>query len=182
MKIYTKQGDHGDTGLVGGSRLPKDAARIESYGTVDELNAAIGVVRSTPLAAPIVPLLTQIQRDLFTMGAELASPADSAVPTIESRHVQQLEQWIDHWDATVPPLRNFILPGGTPSAGLLHLARVICRRAERRTVSLARHERVSAELVPYLNRLSDLLFVLARVENDAANVADVVWTPEGEGK
>jgi cob(I)alamin adenosyltransferase len=178
MKIYTKQGDDGETGLVGGSRINKDDVRIEAYGTVDELCATIGIVRSSPLAAPIEPILAEIQRDLFTLGAELASPESTAATRIGTRHVGRLEEWIDRWDSELPSLRNFILPGGTPSAGFLHLARVICRRAERRVVSLARDAELSPEVIPYLNRLSDLLFVLARLENHGADVPDLIWTSD----
>ena len=178
MKIYTKQGDEGETGLVGGSRIDKDDVRIEAYGTVDELCAAIGVVRSSQLCAPIEPILAEIQRDLFSLGAELASPESAAGPRIEQKHVTRLEESIDRWDSQLPPLKNFILPGGTPSAGFLHLARVICRRAERRVVSLSRTAEVSPEVIPYLNRLSDLLFVLARIENQQAEVPDLIWTTD----
>ena len=144
MKIYTKQGDEGETGLVGGSRTDKDDARIEAYGTVDELCATLGVARSSPLAAKIEPILAEVQRDLFSLGAELASPDSAAEPRIQQQHVKRLEEWIDRWDSELPALKNFILPGGTPSAGSLHLARVVCRRAERRVVSLARNADLSS--------------------------------------
>ena len=178
MKIYTKQGDEGETGLVGGSRINKDDVRIEAYGTVDELCATIGVVRSSQLAAPIEPILAGIQRDLFSLGAELASPESGTQSRIGATHVGRLEEWIDRWDSELPALKNFILPGGTPSAGFLHLARVICRRAERRVVRLARDAEIPPEIIPYLNRLSDLLFVLARLENHQAEVPDLIWTSD----
>ncbi len=178
MKIYTKQGDEGETGLVGGSRIDKDDARIEAYGTVDELCATVGVARSSRLSAPIESELAEIQRDLFTLGAELASPNVDVGVRIGEQHVKRLEESIDRWDASLPTLQNFILPGGTPSAGFLHLARVICRRAERRVVSLARVADLSPQVIPYLNRLSDLLFVLARLENQEAEVSDLLWSAD----
>ena len=180
MKIYTRQGDEGETGLVGGSRIDKDDMRIEAYGTVDELSATIGVARSSQLSSPIEPVLAEIQRDLFSLGAELASPGNTAGPQINEKQIQRLEDWIDHWDSQLPELKNFILPGGTPSAGFLHLARVVCRRAERRVVRLARDAKLSPEIIPYLNRLSDLLFVLARLENRQAEVPDLIWNADRE--
>ena len=177
MRIYTKTGDEGETGLVGGERIAKDDARIEAYGTIDELNAAIGVVRSARPVADLDALLADIQRHLFSLGAELASPAAGSAkrPAIADDQIHQLEASIDSWEAHLPPLHNFILPGGSPCAGHLHLARVICRRAERRVVTLARTDYVEASVIPFLNRLSDLLFVLGRVENAKSGVPDCIW-------
>ena len=179
MKIYTKQGDSGGTGLVGGQRVAKDDDRIESYGTLDELSAALGVVCSHPSAATLVGLLQQVQRDLFVMGAQLATPTPNACPAgeIGPDEVQRLEQLIDEYETQLPPLSHFILPGGGPVAAHLHLARVICRRAERRIVTLARHAEIGQQLIPYVNRLSDLLFVLARSANATAGIPDIPWHP-----
>lgn len=180
MKIYTKTGDKGDTGLFGGPRVMKDSARIEAYGTVDELNAVIGMARTQveSVAPAIEQLLKHIQNDLFDLGSELATPDPrQEKASVTPRHITELEQAIDAFEAGLPPLKEFILPGGSPSAGLLHLARTVCRRAERRVVALAGRsgEYVSVEAIPYLNRLSDLLFVLARAANQAAGIADVTW-------
>ncbi len=179
MKIYTRTGDLGETGLFGGPRLGKDAARIETYGTVDELNAVLGLVRAEPLATEILELLARIQAELFEVGAELATvdPVAKRTRTIGPPHVKALEAEIDRWEPTLPPLRNFILPAGVRPAALLHLARAVCRRAERRLVRLVRssQEPISLVLLSYLNRLGDLLFVLARVANQKAGVVDVPW-------
>ncbi len=179
MKIYTKTGDDGQTGLYGGGRVSKDDARIEAYGTVDELNALLGMARTEPLPSQIDQLLRQIQNALFDVGAELATrdPAARRTTTLGDRQIEALEKSIDDFEATLAPLRQFILPGGTSGAAALHLARTVCRRAERRVVSLAAvpHEHVSAALMVYLNRLSDLLFVLARATNNAEGVPDIPW-------
>jgi cob(I)alamin adenosyltransferase len=187
MKIYTKTGDHGDTGLFGGLRVSKDDPRIEAYGTVDELNSVLGLVRAERPSADVDSLLARVQCDLFSLGAELATPDPAAHGTALVGPAQSalLEQAIDRYEAGLEPLRQFILPGGTRVGALLHVARTICRRAERRLVSLmaepTREEpgraepSVSGELVIYLNRLSDLLFVLARETNRSAGVADVLW-------
>ena len=182
MKIYTKQGDDGGTGLVGGLRVAKDDARIEAYGTLDELSATLGIVCVQPGAAPMVGLLQHIQQDLFVMGAQLATPppATSTSGEICSDDVKRLEHAIDQYEAKLPALRRFILPGGGLTGSHLHLARVVCRRAERRLVSLARNSEVSDRLVPYVNRLSDLLFVLARSANEADGVHDIPWNPRDE--
>lgn len=186
MKIYTKTGDAGDTGLFGGGRVLKDDARIEAYGTVDELNAAVGAARSLRLPADIDAVLAAAQNDLFVAGAELATPAD-ALAKLDQRsqrlgevHIARLESAIDRFEERLAPLREFILPGGDPTAGALHLARTVCRRAERRTVTLRRlqSDTVSDAVLVYLNRLGDLLFVLARAANAAAGVADVPWRKE----
>jgi cob(I)alamin adenosyltransferase len=180
MKIYTKTGDMGSTGLFGGPRVSKDDDRIEAYGTVDELNAALGIVRAANVPADIDEQLSNIQSELFSIGAELATPDPDAfqVRIIGPSHISRLEREIDAHEATLPPLKHFILPAGCAAASHLHLARSICRRAERRVVTLVRrHEAsVSEELLVYLNRLGDLLFVLSRVANSRAGVDEVKWS------
>jgi len=177
MKIYTKTGDSGETGLWGGLRIAKDAARVQAYGTVDECNATIGVARASGLEAGLDAILAHIQDQLFVVGADLATPGESAnVPRIGIEEIAFLEQSIDALEEQLEPLKQFILPGGTPAAAQLHLARTVCRRAERCVVSLARQEQALNEQVGmYLNRLSDCLFVLARAANARAGVADVPW-------
>lgn len=183
MKIYTKTGDSGDTGLFGGPRVSKDSPRIESYGTVDELNSVLGVVRSLAPEAGLDALLAQIQNDLFALGAQLATPNPAAHQTamIGEGQITALEQAIDRLQTQLEPLSQFILPGGTPAAAQLHLARTVCRRAERRLVTLTQYsaEPIAPELVIYLNRLSDLLFVMARAENRAAGRPDIPWQKPG---
>jgi cob(I)alamin adenosyltransferase len=176
MKIYTKTGDAGETGLWGGRRVPKDAPRVEAYGTVDECNAAIGVARAAGLATDLDALLDEVQNQLFVVGADLATPGEAhAIPRVGEAEVAFLEAAIDRLEAGLAPLHQFILPGGVPAAAQLHLARTICRRAERRVISLARAEPVTPAVPVYLNRLSDLLFVAARAVNARAGVADVPW-------
>ena len=177
MKIYTKSGDDGKTGLFQGPRVSKDDARIEAYGTVDELCSVIGLVRATDLADEIDPVLERIQHHLFALGAELATPDPKQHGTdlIGSAETNWVEQTIDAFDARLSPLSNFVLPAGTPAAAALHHARVVCRRAERRVVRLSRAAELSHESLIYLNRLGDLLFVLARFANFAAGEPDVVW-------
>ncbi len=186
MKIYTKTGDSGQTGLFGGPRVGKDNPRIEAYGAVDELNAALGLARTEPLPVEIDRLLARVQNELFDLGAELATPNPAAhgTDTLGPSQIAALEQAIDRHEAGLAPLKEFILPGGTRGAALLHVARTICRRAERRLVTLREtpNERISPHLLVYLNRLGDLLFVLARAVNAAAGVPDVPWrkaTPGG---
>jgi cob(I)alamin adenosyltransferase len=179
MKIYTRTGDAGKTGLFGGARVDKDDLRVEAYGTIDELNACLGTARATGLAAEIDALLGQIQNDLFTLGAELAC-APGKEPTLRlalltESDAARLESAIDDAEVGLPELSSFILPGGTVSASLLHHARTVCRRAERRVITAGRTEAVRSELVIYLNRLSDLLFVLARRENQRGGIADIAW-------
>jgi cob(I)alamin adenosyltransferase len=172
-KIYTRTGDDGTTGLGDGSRVPKDSVRVEAYGTVDELNSAVGVLLAVPgLPLPITACLTEVQHQLFDMGGELCIPGHRA---ITAAHVTQLEQALDGFNDELPPLKEFILPGGGPAAAACHLARTIARRAERRVWSLARAESVSAEVTQYLNRLSDLLFVLARVLARHERGLEVLW-------
>jgi cob(I)alamin adenosyltransferase len=180
MKIYTKTGDDGETGLYRGPRVRKDAIRIEAYGTVDELNAVLGVVRTETLPEDVDTLLGRIQHHLFDLGAELATPnaAAQGMAMIGATHIEILEHAIDHYEERLPPLTSFILPGGSRAAADLHLGRTICRRAERRLVTLTVTEEISPSLVIYLNRLSDLLFVLARAVNVAAGKPDVSWNKE----
>ena len=180
-RIYTKTGDTGLTGLGGGQRVPKDAQRVETYGTVDELNSQIGVALATGLCARLAEELPLIQNELFDLGSDLATPATSQarhpVPTVEQRHVEKLERLIDELNDVVGPLTNFLLPGGSPSAAQLHVARTICRRAERAATTLAREEEIGPTVLPYLNRLSDALFVMARFENHERGVPEPLWQP-----
>jgi cob(I)alamin adenosyltransferase len=183
MKIYTKTGDAGETGLFGGGRVPKDDPRVQAYGDVDETNAAIGFAGSLEPQSFESSLIQTIQRDLFTIGAELATPDPTKLAkalahirtTINASDVGALEDVIDNHEAKLLPLKNFILPGGTPKAAAFHLARTVCRRAERSVVALARDQKINASIVHYLNRLSDLLFVLARAVNAQAGRPDIAW-------
>lgn len=178
-RIYTKTGDDGTTGLGSGQRVDKDNLRIETFGTVDELNAAIGLACAAGVDPEIGDVLRGIQNELFHLGSDLCFPeqekARSPVPGVEARHVEALEHQIDRIASRLGPLENFILPGGVESAARLHMARCICRRAERLAVALARAEPVGPFVLAYLNRLSDALFVMARAENRRAGVADVLW-------
>jgi cob(I)alamin adenosyltransferase len=180
MKIYTKTGDSGDTSLFGGQRVPKDALRIEAYGTVDELNSVIGIVLADSPDPLIAKILTQVQHQLFELGADLATPragARAGIKRLEPRDASALEKHIDAVESHLKPLRSFILPGGSPVAARLHFARTVCRRAERIVVRLSRNEDIGEGITMYLNRLSDLLFVLARHANSSAAVAEVKWKP-----
>lgn len=184
MKIYTRTGDKGDTGLFGGLRVRKDDARVEAYGTVDEANAAIGVALAHCYVPIVQRVLSEVQSDLFTMGAELASVAGHesrlGIALLSAADATRLERYIDEAEAPLPALKNFVLPGGPPDVASLHLARTIVRRAERRVLTLAERENVRGEVIVYLNRLADLLFVLARRalhENGA--FAEVPWAPRG---
>jgi cob(I)alamin adenosyltransferase len=170
-KIYTRTGDDGSTGLGDGTRVAKESLRVEAYGTVDEANSALGVLLSTELPPAIRRCLTEIQHDLFDLGGELCIPGHVM---INAAHVGRLETELDGFNEDLPPLKEFILPGGGQAAAACHLARAICRRAERRCWSLARTESVSADALKYLNRLSDLLFVIARVLA-RADQGEVVW-------
>ncbi len=180
-KIYTKTGDTGLTGLGGGQRVPKDAQRVETYGTVDELNSHLGVAIAIGLCERLASELLLIQNELFDLGSDLATPATSQarhpVPTVEPRHVEKLERLIDELNDVVGPLANFLLPGGSPGAAQLHVARTVCRRAERAATTLARDEEIGATVLPYLNRLSDALFVMARFENHERAVPEPLWQP-----
>jgi cob(I)alamin adenosyltransferase len=177
MKIYTKTGDGGETGLFGGPRVPKDHPRVEAYGDVDELNSLLGLVRCEEIDQAIDIHLARIQHELFDLGAELASPDPDRAGTrrVAAAQIAALESIIDEHEGRLPPLKNFILPGGARSAALLHFARTVCRRAERRVVTLSEKEPISADIIIYLNRLSDLLFVLSRSANRAAGRGDVEW-------
>jgi cob(I)alamin adenosyltransferase len=200
MKLYTKTGDDGTTGLFGGARVPKASPRVDAYGTVDETNATVGLARAAPLDPAIDVVLARVQEDLFTLGAELAcAPGREAklgMALIGAADIERLEHAIDEADAACPPLKSFVLPGGTPQAAALHLARTVCRRAERAVLALLAEpaepgegpaggeghdagEPARREIVVYLNRLSDLLFALARRANGIANVPDVPWKPRG---
>ena len=179
MKIYTKTGDRGDTGLFGGGRVRKDAPRIEAYGTVDELNALLGVARAAGLPNEVEQIVSAIQSDLFAIGAELATvePDRHGTQLVGTTEIERLEAAIDSQEADLPPLTHFILPGGTPAASQLHFARTVCRRAERCLVRLidGSDEPISADVLIYLNPLSDLLFVLARRVNHVAGVEETKW-------
>jgi cob(I)alamin adenosyltransferase len=179
MKLYTRSGDDGSTGLHGGGRTTKDALRVETYGTVDELNAALGVAVSHCQHEELRTTLLRLQSRLFDLGADLCTPSDAPAKRqvrITEAHVSELESLIDTTTEKLPALANFILPGGTALAGHLHAARTVCRRAERRLVALARAEPVGENVVPYINRVGDLLFAMARRANQLAEVADVPWS------
>ena len=178
MKIYTKTGDHGETSLFGGKRVPKDAVRIEAYGTVDELNCALGVARAWKPAKELDTILARLQNDLFILGADLATPDDRRTGNIEHIQPDQIkyvEQSMDAVEPHLKPLSSFIIPAGSLIAAHLHLARTICRRAERCVVRLSRDERIDASCVVYLNRLSDLLFILARYANQLDEIEETPW-------
>lgn len=177
FKIYTKTGDKGETGLFGGKRLPKYHLRIEAYGTVDELNAHLGLVRDSLADEATRDFLKEIQDRLFTIGANLASDPDKAMstPDLLDTDIEALEQQMDQMDEHLPPLKNFILPGGHPSVSYCHIARTVCRRAERQVVALAANEPVEEILLRYLNRLSDYLFVLSRKMAQDLGVEEVSW-------
>lgn len=178
-RIYTRTGDDGTTGLFGGTRVPKHHLRIEAYGTIDELNAVLGVVLSGDVPVPLREQLTEISSDLFTAGADLATPLHPPpaydIPRIALEHVVALESKIDAFDSVLPRLTSFILPGGTVTAAYLHLARTVCRRAERVCTQLSQEEHLGDAVLRYLNRLSDYLFMAARMANHLAGVADVPW-------
>lgn len=177
-KIYTRTGDDGSTGLGDGSRVRKDAHRVEAYGSVDETNAHVGLLRAQlPVAHAAQALLAEIQHDLFDLGGELCIPGYTLV---KAEQVAALEAGIDALNADLPPLKDFILPGGSPAAAQAHVARTVCRRAERLAVTLSAQEAVNAEALQYLNRLSDYLFVLARVLAREAGGSEVLWRPRGQ--
>lgn len=174
-KIYTRTGDDGSTGLGDGSRVGKDSVRVSAYGTVDELNSALGLVLACDISDEVRETLTQIQHDLFDLGGELCIPG---METVRDADIERLEQMLDRFNDGLPPLKEFILPGGGLAAAHCHLARTICRRSERELVTLARSENVRAQPQRYLNRLSDLLFVLARVLARASGHGEVLWHHE----
>ncbi|MFZ1082198.1 MAG: cob(I)yrinic acid a,c-diamide adenosyltransferase [Candidatus Kryptoniota bacterium] len=181
MKIYTKTGDKGETSLFGGKRISKNDRRIETYGTVDELNSVIGVARSFIENTRINDMLEKIQDQLFVLGADLATPPDvksKSTKRISAQDCASVEKIIDEIDEQLPPLKSFILPGGSKGAATLHHARTVCRRAERQVISMRKE--TSDHTIIFLNRLSDLLFVLARYANKLSGVADTPWNPRGE--
>ena len=179
MKIYTRTGDNGTTGLFGGQRVSKDSERVEAYGTVDELNALLGVVLLALDDHQLRERIVQLQNDLFVLGADLATPretkASARVPRMTAEDAARLEAWIDEADGELEPMRSFILPGGSPGAAHLHWARTVCRRAERRVITLEHGEAINEQIRVYLNRLSDLLFVWARLVNQRLGIADQPW-------
>lgn len=178
-KVYTRTGDDGTTALGGGQRLPKDALRVKVFGTIDELNSIVGLVRCQTPSPETEAALAEIQNDLFHLGSDLcileSDKESKTVPVIEQRHVTFLEELIDRSAEKLPPLENFVLPGGSVASSYLHLARTVCRRAERLLVSLDRVEPIGPFALRYVNRLSDALFVLARAENQARGFEDVLW-------
>jgi cob(I)alamin adenosyltransferase len=181
MKIYTKTGDAGETGLFGGGRVPKDHIRVQAYGDVDELNSAVGVARATVPAPFADALLESIQRDLFSLGGHLATPHPEKVrkalekADLSEQRITLFERTMDEADGELPPLKAFVLPAGTPKSAALHLARTVCRRAERSVIALSHEHEVPALFITYLNRLSDLLFTLARQANHREGKGDVTW-------
>jgi len=180
VKIYTRTGDEGETGLFGGGRVSKTHPRVEAYGDVDELNATVGLARAIELMPRVDEVLVPIQRDLFAIGALLATPDREKMKkhlekaSIDEKRIAELERAIDGGDEELEPLKSFIIPGGTPKAAALHVARTVCRRAERRVIALGQEE-IPSIVVVYLNRLSDLLFTLARVANRRAGAGEVTW-------
>ncbi|HXH12313.1 MAG TPA: cob(I)yrinic acid a,c-diamide adenosyltransferase [Alphaproteobacteria bacterium] len=181
MKIYTKTGDQGDTSLFAGGRVSKEAPRVEAYGTVDELNACLGMICAQLSDGEVLDCLRRIQMELFDVGSDLATPTAATtrklIPRIRAEQTLRLEQWIDRYEKELSPLTRFILPSGSLAGATLHFARTVCRRAERRVVALSKVETINLELIRYLNRLSDLLFVLARLVNQRAQMPEIVWEP-----
>ncbi|MHC4996237.1 MAG: cob(I)yrinic acid a,c-diamide adenosyltransferase [Planctomycetota bacterium] len=181
MKIYTRSGDDGTTGLFGGDRTVKDSQRVEAYGTIDELNACLGLAAATPdIPTALLTIVGRLQAELFEIGANLCTPPgkpNEHIPHVSAAHITQIENDIDTLSVPLPEMKHFILPGGSELAARLHLARTVCRRAEREIIALSREEEVAPLIVTYTNRLSDLLFVMARAANQAAGVEDVPWKP-----
>ena len=185
MKIYTKTGDKGETGLFGGERVSKDSLRISAYGTIDELNSFIGLAITEIKDTGVKENLRKIQNQLFIVGSDLATPEDVKsnklnIKRTPSSFYQEIEHMIDDYDAKLDELRNFILPGGSKSAALLHICRTICRRAEREVVALKNSVTIGENIIIFLNRLSDLFFVLSRLENKVSNRPDIIWNPESD--
>jgi cob(I)alamin adenosyltransferase len=182
-KIYTRRGDDGTTSLGGGQRVPKDSLRVQAYGTVDELNSIMGAASAHGLCPRLAEMMSVIQRELFSLGSDLCflevDKAKYNLPQITPAQVEQLEHWIDELTEGLTPGKHFILPEGALSAAQLHVARTVCRRAERAVLSLSRAEPVGPQVLPYLNRLSDLLFVMARYENQQRGVAEQAWNRSG---
>lgn len=182
-RIYTRTGDDGSTGLVGGARIRKNAPRVDAYGDIDELNCVLGIcvtIAASPTEAVIRDKLTIIQNELFDLGSELATPHGSTwdgMLKTEASHVEKLERWIDELNAPLPELKSFVLPGGTPLNAHLHLARAVCRRAERAIISLNDSDPVSEQVIHYVNRLSDLLFVMSRSAAHVAGAREFLWQP-----
>jgi cob(I)alamin adenosyltransferase len=180
MKLYTKTGDSGETSLFGGKRVAKDNIRIQACGTVDELNSVLGLAIAELKSEEVKKIIVHIQNDLFETGSDLASPLENInsshhISRITENHSIQIEKIIDDFDAKLSPLTNFILPGGIKGAAYLHLARTVCRRAEREIITLSKDEKINSQIMIYLNRLSDLLFVLARYENQINGVKEIPW-------
>ncbi len=190
MKIYTKTGDKGETGLVGGKRVSKASLRIETYGTIDELNAALGIVRSflsaaikeNSLFADVFTILAEVQKWLFVIGGDLATLPDykgkQRIPKMTAKAIKQIEQWIDQYDEILPKLQHFILPSGSKAGSFLHFSRTVCRRAERLVVRLSKEEEINPEIIIFLNRLSDFLFVMARFVNQELKEPEIPWIPQ----
>ena len=180
VRIYTRTGDKGETGLVGGARVPKNSLRVEAYGNVDELNCVLGLARAFLNDKELDSLLGELQKDLFVAGADLASLGEGGreVPRISKGRIAEIERMIDKFEEELAPLNAFILPGGGPSGAILHYARTVARRGERRIVTLSKAEKVNDQMIPYINRLSDLLFVVARVANHRENKGEVEWHPK----
>ena len=180
MKIYTKSGDSGETGLFGGQRVPKDDPRIEAYGTVDEVNAVLGLALARCQDPDLRALIERVQAELFGVGADLATPADvdsAYVRRVDETSIERLETEIDAWEESLPPLKNFILPGGSEVGAILHIARTVCRRAERSVVKLSEQAAINPNIQRYLNRLSDWLFTLARLVNQHNGMTETPWQP-----
>ncbi|MEX1269608.1 MAG: cob(I)yrinic acid a,c-diamide adenosyltransferase [Balneolaceae bacterium] len=184
MKIYTKKGDQGYTSLYGGTKVEKHSSRISAYGTVDELNSVLGVVLTHPLSTEGEKIVNILQHQLFVLGSDLATLQNRKTKTarIGRNDIEKIEGYIDELEESLPPLTNFILPGGSPAGAALHQARTVCRRAERKTVALKHEDEVSDEAIIYLNRLSDLLFVLARYENQQAGEKETPWISKAKGE
>lgn len=183
FRIYTKTGDQGETGLFGGRRIPKDDLRIEAYGTVDELNAIVGLTADELEDLAIRDFLRQVQADLFVIGSHMAMDPEKnlALPPLPLARIDAMEALMDQWDDLLPPLRHFILPGGHPLVSRAHLARCVCRRAERRVVTLNRESPLDPGIIRYLNRLSDLFFLLARELSRQTGTEEIKWIPEKSG-
>jgi len=181
MKIYTKKGDRGETSLFGGQKVDKNSLRVEAYGKADELNSLIGVIIAEEVSKNVLAKLTRIQNELFVLGTDLATPIDVKVkvPRIKKTNTSKLEKEIDNWQKDLPGLKNFIVPGGSSAGSKLHLARATSRCLERIVVSLDRHDRLNPAILPYVNRLSDWFFVLARHTNFVANAKETVWKGRG---
>jgi len=179
-RIYTRTGDKGETGLAGGARVTKDSLRVEAYGNVDELNSVLGLARAFLKDKELDALLGELQKDLFVAGADLASPGEGGreVPRISKDRIAEMERTIDKFEEELAPLKAFILPGGGQAGSILHYARTVARRAERRIVTLSKAEKINDQIMPYINRLSDLLFVVARVANHREKKGEVEWHPK----